>query len=50
MKKEGARNSDVEQSKLRKLRGSLENVCHLCNLESDLVYFQNGNPFPIKYQ
>lgn len=32
------------QSKLRKLRGSLENVRHLCNLESDSVYFQNGNP------
>ena len=26
MKKEGARNSDVEKSKLRRFRGSLENL------------------------
>lgn len=50
MKKEGARNSDVEQSKLRKLRGSLKNVPPLMQLESDLKVLKTETLPPIKYQ
>lgn len=50
MKKEGARNSDVEQSKLRKLRGSLENVATYATFRVWLSVLSKRKPFPIKYQ